>query len=325
MSSSPIFPQGNDVRDIYHDFDEDESVLPSLPPTINVVDRDVLRARRRSDKKAARILDIAIAREDFDAGDQMDTDEPGAAGPSGRRTSLSHLNLGGLSLREPDRRFATDEHMEDEAPLLNGSPSKRPRKGVAKRVMRRLFEPIRLRKASHVSKPARRAVLSSVVPADVLEDPFGDEHAMEWEDEVDTTAGGSGEGSSGSQAVSVPKTPQRPRHASAPTTPRSSPWSAKSRRSVTSWQRSPRTPSSAKSWLSEGGSPETDYSTSSGMSALRRRHARRRARQMTSQMKSLQVLGSEASEAVAKATNVKESKLRYRVWSRQTRDQLKRM
>ncbi|KAI0368224.1 hypothetical protein BV20DRAFT_969555 [Pilatotrama ljubarskyi] len=316
--SSPVFTSIDDVRDIYVDFEEDDSVLPSLPPTINVVDRDILRARRRSDIKASRILDVTIAREDFDVGDQMDTDEPESAGPSGRRSSLSHLNVGALSLRDPERKFVADDPMDEETPLLSGSPSKRPRKGIAKQVMRRLFHPIRLRKAAHVAKPGRRAVLSSVVPTDATANPFDDQNGMEYEYEAETAGEGSCSG------VSVPKTPQRPKFASAPSTPHTSPLSAKSRRSTTSWQRSPRTPCSAKSWLSDG-SPETDYSTSSGMSSLRRKHARRRARQMTSQMKSLQVLGSEASEAVARATNVKESKLRYRAWSRQTRDQLKRM
>ena len=73
---------------------------------------------------------------------------------------------------------------------------------------------------------------------------------------------------------------------------------------------------------------EISISASSALSVtstLRRKNARRRIRQLKSQMKSLQILGSEASAAVALATNVKETKLRYRDFGRQIRDEFKRV
>ncbi|KAJ2967851.1 hypothetical protein NUW54_g13388 [Trametes sanguinea] len=58
--------------------------------------------------------------------------------------------------------------------------------------------------------------------------------------------------------------------------------------------------------------------------SLRLGNIRRRQRELTSQMKSMQILGSEAGAAIAKAANVKETKLRYREFDRKLRDQFKR-
>ncbi|KAI0325584.1 hypothetical protein GY45DRAFT_1330051 [Cubamyces sp. BRFM 1775] len=333
MSSFDALFRNDVTHALFDEFDEEASSLPALPPTINVVDRDVLRARRRSDKKAAKILDITIAREDIDADVEMRP--PMSSGWTGidgtqsviqaaRRTSLSHLNMGTLTL--------LDSPMDEDegAPLIEGSsPTKGARAGGESGKSRRKFgsffkfRNLGRRKGPKAPKPAPRATLSSLVsPSRHDEDPFEDDHGMEWADEEDNgsparAAGNApSEGEGASQWPLVPKTPQRARCMSAPTTPRST----KSRK------RSPKTPLSARSWLSECSPGSISASSAlSVTSTLRRKNARRRVRQLKSQMKSLQILGSEASEAVARATNVKETKLRYRDFDRRVRDNLKRM
>ncbi|KAI8976317.1 hypothetical protein BD414DRAFT_164934 [Trametes punicea] len=311
--------------DVYSEFREEESALPlPLPPTINVVDPDILRARRRSDKKAAKLLDITIAREDadFEVGD------------------LS--GAGHTEDEDPQAPTLLDSPMIDEGedvPLVDGSPSKGTRRTKTRRKIGAFFQNFRRRKVSNlkVPRPAPRATLASLVSPDYVQNPFGDEHAIHRDGEEagpssdahsqtegnPQDGGGSPVAGSTAQWALVPNTPRRTPSASAPTTPGTSPWSAKSKRSVASWQRSPRTPRSAKSWLSEH-SPGSLSITSSVTSSLRRKHVRRRERQLASQMKSLQILGSEAGAAVAKASHVKESKLRYREFERQLRDRFKR-
>ncbi|KAH9896119.1 hypothetical protein C8Q73DRAFT_466937 [Cubamyces lactineus] len=311
---------------LFDEFDEEASSLPSLPPTINVVDRDVLRARRRSDKKAAKILDITIAREDIDADvDMASPMSPDWSGIDGmqppvqgaRRTSLSQLNMGSLTL--------LDSPMDEDegTPLVGGSMPTKGESGKTRKKLAFLFRKFGRRKMRKDPKPAPRATLSSLVsPSRHDEDPFEDEYGAEGDEEDNgspSRAAGNDpfDEEDGSQWPLVPKTPNRARCTSAPTTP----GSAKSK-----WQRSPKTPLSARSWRSECSPGSISASSALSVSStLRRKHARRRVRQLKSQMKSLQILGSEASEAVARATNVKETKLRYRDFGRHARDNFKRI
>ncbi|KAJ8495521.1 hypothetical protein ONZ51_g1653 [Trametes cubensis] len=337
-------PSVNDLfhKDVAHslfdEFDEESSSLPSLPPTINVVDRDVLRARRRSDKKAAKILDITIAREDNDADvDMASPTYPEWSGIDGlqppvqgaRRTSLSQLNMGSLTL--------LDSPMDEDegAPLIEkSSPTKGARaggeSGKTRKKLAFIFRKLGRRKAPKAKNPnpAPRATLGPLVPtSENDENPFGDEHRMQWADEEDNgspsgAVGGVPDDGECNQLALAPKTPQRGRSTSAPTTPRSS----KSKKGTPNWQCSPKTPLSARSWRSECSPGSISASSAlSVTSTLRRKNARRRIRLLKSQMKSLQILGSEASAAVALATNVKETKLRYRDFGRQIRDEFKRV
>ncbi|KAI9057797.1 hypothetical protein FKP32DRAFT_1598017 [Trametes sanguinea] len=337
MASLPLSFSYDGPFERYDSFEEDESDLTSapLPPTINVTDPDVLRNKRRSDKKAAKLLDITIAREDVD----YDMESPGVpgfdsengeqlAGMDGRvrRSSMTQLNIGTLSLRESP---LIHEREDDGTPLFgSASPTKGTRRvpGKARRKIGAFLQRLQRGKPSKLPSQAVRATLASVVSEDHVDDPFGDEHAMDWEGDEDAEtsqhASSIATGSTPAAAL-APKTPQRGRCTSTPNTPRASPWSAKSPRSSASWQKSPRTPRSAKSWLSDS-SPGSLSIAGSVASSLRRKNVRRRQRQLTSQMKSMQILGSEAGAAIAKAANVKETKLRYREFDRKLRDQFKR-
>ncbi|KAI0653473.1 hypothetical protein C8Q70DRAFT_937657 [Cubamyces menziesii] len=200
--NSVEMPSVNDLfhKDVAHslfdEFDEESSSLPSLPPTINVVDRDVLRARRRSDKKAAKILDITIAREDNDADvDMASPTYPEWSGIDGlqppvqgaRRTSLSQLNMGSLTL--------LDSPMDEDegAPLIEkSSPTKGARaggeSGKTRKKLAFIFRKLGRRKAPKAKNPnpAPRATLGPLVPtSENDENPFGDEHRMQWADEED--------------------------------------------------------------------------------------------------------------------------------------------
>ncbi|OJT05245.1 hypothetical protein TRAPUB_3983 [Trametes pubescens] len=324
---SPIFVR-NDVNPVglYRELDGEDSDLPTQPQSPGLdedMDADDLRARRRSGKKAARVL--GIADEDVVMADTHAYD--------GRRGSLSQLNLSTLSLREPPRGYVSMS--DDDVPLLGGTSTHRGKTGKAyKRLGRKLLGGFRLSKAPK-GKGRKRALSGGPSSLSTLASPFHDEADMEWEEEgapsgstlydADMSAPDEDRaGSSASISLKTPKTPRRERHTSAPTTPRTSPRSAKSRRSSTHWQRTaPRTPLSAKSWRSmSDSSPGTGSDRSPGV--LLRRAKRRRARDMASQTKILQLLGPEATGAVAQATNVKETKLRYRDFGRQLHDRLKR-
>ncbi|CDO72579.1 hypothetical protein BN946_scf184983.g62 [Trametes cinnabarina] len=304
MDSAPSSFSYHSALDRFSAFDECESALSALPPSINAVSPD-----------------IDCDTQSPDATDRSPAEQSADAQGRRRRSSFSHLNIGTLSLCEP---APIDEGEDEDVPLVRSSSPTKAAASKARRKIGALFQRLHRRKPSKVPRHAVRATLGSVVPDEHSEDPFGDEHAMDWEDDE---AGFEGAGTSGQASPGVapaPKTPGRGRCTSAPTTPGASPWSTKSGRSSTSWQRSPKTPRSAKSWLSDS-SPGSLSITGSVTSSLRRKHVRRRQRQMASQMKSMQILGSEAGAAIAKAANVKESKLRYREFDRKMRDQLKRV
>ncbi|KAI0641583.1 hypothetical protein C8Q79DRAFT_1014035 [Trametes meyenii] len=320
-------------EEIQSELVEDQRLSSTLPPTINELDPRVLRARRSSDRKAARVLDITIAREDVDMAYCPDaTDDPISAAHSiygRRRSSLSHLNLGSLSLRD----VALDEDMEEETPLVGGKATKVARRTKARKRLDALLSPLKLKpRTVKVPQPmAYRATLGALVPSRPAHQPLTIEDAMDWQADAGIstsptpTAEASGstspEHASGTDPFAgfswtIPTTPRRGHAGSAPTTPRVSPYSAKSKESRGS-RHTPRTPHtphstrSARSWLSEP-SPGSVAGSSGGSLSSHDRRMRARARLMASQMKSLQILGTEAGEAIARATGVKESKIRYR-------------
>lgn len=336
--SSVTFHNDVDAVGLYREFSEEDSALPTMPLSPDMdeeMDPD-LRARRRSSKKAARVL--GITEEDMEDSPMRYAMRSDSGVQDNRRASLSQLNLTSLSLRDSPRASAPDVTTSDEEPLLGGSTTRRSQAGKAyKRLGKKLLGPFHLSSVPK-GKGRKRKLSSGASPlfTSTLASPFRDKRSqedMDWEDE-----GAAGPSCStpadfdmsapdevtAPLSPKTPRTPRRARHASAPTTPRTSPLSAKSRRSSTGWQRTtPRTPLSAKSWRSTSdSSPGTGSDRSPG--ALRRRAKRRRARDMASQTKILQLLGPEATGAVAKATNVKETKLRYRDFGRQLHDRLRR-
>ncbi|KAI0667140.1 hypothetical protein C8Q78DRAFT_389299 [Trametes maxima] len=316
--------------DIHSELVEDKPPSSTLPPTINELDPGVLRARRRSDRKAARVLDITIAREDVDiaAPDASDDSTMGTARSmyGRRRSSFSHLNLGSLSLRD----VALDEDMEEETPLVGGKATKVAQRTKARKRLAALLSPLMLKpRTVKVPQPmAYRATLGALISS---HQPPTSEDAMDWQADAGmstspTLAAEASGSASPTHAGStdpfagfsrtIPTTPRRGPGGSAPTTPRVSSHSAKSKASRGS-RHTPRTPHtphstrSARSWLSEP-SPGSVAGSSGGSLSSHDRRMRARARLMASQMKSLQILGTEAGEAIVRATGVRESKARYR-------------
>ncbi|OSD02229.1 hypothetical protein PYCCODRAFT_1477800 [Trametes coccinea BRFM310] len=310
MSSSPLSFSYHSALEQYNGFNEHEDELPEpLPhavhPDITVTDEDV---------------DCDMQSPDFREWDTQWEKQQASMTGHGRRASLSYLNIDTMSLRESPTQ---DEGEDEDAPLVrNGSPTKGKQRapGKARRKIGALFQRLQRRKR------AVRGTVGSVATEGDVHDPFDDENAMDWKGgelaEAPEHASNAASGSGGAEAQ-APKTPHRGGCSSTPTTPGASAWSAKTRRSSASWQRSPRTPRSAKSWLSDS-SPGSLSITGSVTSSLRRKNIRRRQREHASQMKSMQILGSEAGAAIAKAANIKETKLRYREFDRKLRDQLKR-
>ncbi|KAI0820860.1 hypothetical protein BC628DRAFT_1422531 [Trametes gibbosa] len=333
MTCSPLSYDTISPRTLFEEFSEPEdSVLPCLD---DITDPDGWRARRRSEKKAARVLGIPTLSDD--GGGDMDSahhafqaegGDTSYHGPEGgRRASLSHLNLSSLSLREPARGFTRLQSMsEDDVPLLGAAARGARRTKPHRRLGRHLLKPFRLARAKARKIGRGRSDGDKMEWADAEGGQGAQEEAVsdvEMEDADEDEGDGSvpGEGSPGAL---VPRTPRKVRYASVPLSPHSTPPSAKSRRSTSSWLRTtPRTPCSAKSWRTDG-SPGSDFSPSSGGSTLQRRNKRRRARNLVSESKCLQLLGPEASAAVARATNVNETKLRYRDFGRQLHERLRR-
>lgn len=115
--------------------------------------------------------------------------------------------------------------------------------------------------------------------------------------------------------ISPPRTPgRRPASASAPTTPKTSPYSLS--------LRSRRTPGSAESRLSRL-SRLSRFSAESAMGSVRRKKRMRDAR-LKSWQKQTQVLGMEAAGAIAQRAGSSPNKVRFVSASRQFREQMKR-
>ncbi|KAI0759301.1 hypothetical protein BD413DRAFT_496197 [Trametes elegans] len=256
---------------------------------------------------------------------------------SGRRTSLSQLNIASLSVRDgelqPIMDEDSDEHEHEHAPLVESPGARGAKRGKSRMRLEMLLRKFAQRRRT--KHPKASPTHAHAAAPDLAEDPFDDSHGMDIDGEdavapfrVGSDAesieedGAGVDGAVGADWPAVPKTPRRAKRTSPPTTPGRSPRSAKSARSVMSWQTgasSPRTPKSTRSRVSDG-SPGSGGSSSGG-SSYRRRLLRRRTRDtMASQLKSVQLLGDEAVPAVARATNVKESRLRYRQLDRQLRD-----
>ncbi|KAH9850498.1 hypothetical protein C2E23DRAFT_877557 [Lenzites betulinus] len=304
-----------------------------VPPDMSFLDEvndpDGWRARRRSEKKAAKVLGIPFLDDtDLEPGhcaSHAEGEGTAYSAQDGRRGSLSQLNLASLSLREPARMDTQHSTGSEEAVPLLGSASRGARRNKAhRRLGRHLLSPFRLARTK-----GRKLTRSRHDEEDIEWEEAQAERAAQADTEGDVEMAEEdepvGQGSPGGAQAEVPYTPRRKvRYASAPATPRTSPPSARSRRSTSSWQRTtPRTPLSAKSWRTDG-SPGSDFSPGSGGSTLQRRNKRRRARELVSQTKCLQLLGPEASGAVARATNVKETKLRYRDFGRQLHERFRR-
>ncbi|KAI0689149.1 hypothetical protein C8T65DRAFT_673297 [Cerioporus squamosus] len=261
-----------------------------------------------------------------------------------RRGSLPPLTVNPVTDMDDRPYSAVEGDVEDMLPLVGKRLGKGKGKGKSsegegkrRRTFAVIFGNLNLRKRK-TSKTTTPSADMDVSPGDLggapTQDPFGDENAMdcdvgirvglsEWsgfgeaavpEDaEMEMALGSpSGEGAGGggpsgggtSRAVGFPCTPHKRRRSSISNSPRSSPASAKSRRS------SPRdTPYSAKSWLSNSSTP----STVSSMASTRSKHMKRRARSMASQAKSIQLLGIEAAGAVARVTKVSENSLRRKL------------
>ncbi|KAI0631859.1 hypothetical protein C8Q77DRAFT_1219156 [Trametes polyzona] len=347
-------PSGFAHETAFDEYNEQDTSLRTHPLLGD--DLDIPDAPERHKGKAARILGVSLADLDYDMseGHRIPGGLSDASGSDGRRASLSQLNLSTLSLRESARGLPYDVPMEDDedTPLLGGTSGKSGRLGKARRSLgKRLFRPFSLVKSARTKVEGKRALTepqaacaSSDAPA---EGASGEQDEMEWEDEDDAGAltsaqaeGSAGQGDGAEQGKEedtveveaegevedgsphAPKTPRRKR----PTTPRRSPKSAGSRRSVSSWYRTtPRTPCSARSWRSDSSPGSSPGSTSAGSVLLNRtRRRRKRDDALASQTKCVQLLGPESCAAVARATNVKETKLRYRTFGRELHEQLKR-
>ncbi|KAI1788219.1 hypothetical protein LXA43DRAFT_1160349, partial [Ganoderma leucocontextum] len=201
-------------------------------------------------------------------------------------------------------------------------------KGKARQKLSR-FNPFRRQKADKSGPPTLfgRVMRPSLAgeSATGAQNPFGDEHAIEG----DSRGGGLAEDKQMETHDGPFPTPSAPsgqwvtfpslaaQTVSAPTTPKRSPRSMKSR----------RTPGSAKSWLSA----VSNTSELSTVSSLQRKNLRRRARlsgghesQMWSMRKTVQVLGPEAAGAVVKETGVSPNKLQCMDFGRQMRAYMKR-
>ena len=323
-----------------------ETLAPPFEPrplTSNVVDADVLRSQRRSDRKLAQLLGITIAREDglpstTDGDDTVPLNRFG----EGDGEDANHSE----QWRAPAAWYTSDEGMEvEEQPLIDKRvDDKRDVRSKSKSKTRQklagLF-PFRGRNRDQYKTPrllGGRATRPSLIPKTSppsVRNPFGDEHAIApdprtdpdcgqgtqtQDEQMDTHQDGSPSPTpttaSDGQWAAFPSLAAAHTHTvSAPTTPKRSP-----RR---------RTPGSAKSWLSE----VSNASALSTSGSLRRKSVRRRARlsnghesktQIRSMRKTVQVLGPEAAGAVAKGTGVSPNKLRYMDFGRQMREYMKR-
>ncbi|TBU42623.1 hypothetical protein BD309DRAFT_962544 [Dichomitus squalens] len=305
----------------------------SLPSTSNSVNEGVRIPQRHSNHRLATLLGIS---EDEDGGmydapicvpDSIYTDED---------DDLAQLGGVAETLVAKTRAPSFGGHdVSDEQALIGGPDGVKARgKG---NVRQRLagFMPFRRRKAASTTLFGR-AMLPSRVPegSSSHRDPSEDWDAIQHDtggsggggeqtaEDAETATHDEGFHSAGSatgQWMTFPTlvTPIKAQSFSAPTTPRRSPRSARSR----------HTPGSAKSWLSE----LSASSELSAMSSLRRKTAKRKARlslepnpQMKSMKKSIQLLGPEAAGVVARGTDVSPNKLRYIDFGRQMRDYMRR-
>lgn len=273
-----------------------------------------------------------------------------------RRGSLPQLFIDSAASLESRPWSAVDGQGQDALPLSGSGETKRKGKGKGSKRWGRIFKSMQFgkHKTSKATSPTSKALLTghgegegdgSGPHSPSLEDPFGDQHAMECEDDgewaawvgrrgsEDVDMAGSsptrgdtqtGPGRSSisdaslSQWAVCPRTPQKKQSSSTPTTPRSSPWSRSSLRTPGS-ARSARSVRSALSQMS-------DKSRLSATSSMLKKHAKRkkeRNARMASQMKSIQILGAEAVGAVAKATRVPEDELQVRVFGRMVDNHIK--
>ncbi|KAI1787285.1 hypothetical protein LXA43DRAFT_975340 [Ganoderma leucocontextum] len=311
-------------------------VVPSapLPPTSNAVDADVLRTQRRSDRKLAKLLGITVAREDGPpSAVEVDRDDADPLHRFGEpdREDESHSERWHVPAAwsyasasatggDDEGRPLIDDALDDEVDVRGKGKIRQRLSG---------FNPFRRRKADKSGPPTLfgRVMRPSLAgeSATGAQNPFGDEHAIEGngrggglaeEERMETHDGPFPTPSAPSgQWVTFPSLAAQT--VSAPTTPKRSPRSMKSR----------RTPGSAKSWLSA----VSNTSELSTVSSLRRKNLRRRARlsgghesQMRSMRKTVQVLGPEAAGAVVKETGVSPNKLRCMDFGRQMRAYVKR-
>ena len=328
-----------DSTDDHHDMAATNYFEPS---TSNDNDTGAHDAQRYPDRNLAMLLGLEIRRQD--------EDQEMSGYPSGAEASmLRYTDEDGDHSRLGDndndfdqwRGFPTRTSLSEsqdaqaEAPLGRSDGSDGRKKGKVRQKLGGLMS-FRRRKAAPPTLFGRAVLRSPVSESSAgYMDPFGDENAAQAD--VGEDSGGGEErpvedatmesqethddgfpspGSSSEQWVtfSALATPIRAHSSSAPTTPRRSPWSTKSR----------STPGSAKSWLSNS-------SEISAMSSLRRKTARRKARnsielnpRMRSMKKSIQLLGPEAAGAVAQGTDLSPNKLRYMAFGRQMRDYMRR-
>ncbi|KAI0925404.1 hypothetical protein AcV7_005659 [Taiwanofungus camphoratus] len=302
-----------------------------VPPTTHLVDPATHRAQRRSDRKAAKLLDITVAREDSGMSalpGPKETDEhledpfrgPEQVNRRGRTRGARPLwRMRPTSLLDHGSKPSQGSGDDENLALLNRPSEKdaRSRKSVFA-PFGSLLASLRRRRTATSVETRPRAVLASLVPAandhsGLIPSAFGAERSVTRSegtqkstmDVRDEGTASHCETSAKPDEPGLPTTPKRA-HSTAFLETRTSPKSTKSARSIRSTRsKLGRTPSSP-------GSLRSDISSISRLSladSIRFKLGRtlnvrmeKRAR-IRSQMKSLQILGSEAGPSVARAAN----------------------